>query len=37
MKQQKIGTLVDQDFISRSLVPGVELDQCIPILKSYTE
>lgn len=37
MKQQKIGTLVDQDFISCSLVPGFELDQCILILKSYTE
>lgn len=37
MKQQKNGTLVDQDFISCSLVPGVELDQCIPMLKSYTE
>lgn len=37
MKQQKIGTLIDQDFISCSLVPEFELNQCIPVLKSYTK
>lgn len=33
IKQQKTGTLREQDCISCSLVPGFELDQFIPVLE----